>query len=116
MKLIHKSINHQCIGLPYETIESRWIISMEEEDFNGDQQMLERFSSVTIEQRNYINPDFKVKGDNIHQWFKGTRTITFGHPTKDKQKKQIIRMTNDFILANNDTLNVDWKPINFYEQ
>jgi hypothetical protein len=48
------------------------------------------------------------KSNNI--WYKGSRTNTFTVNTSDKQKKRIIEMVNEFILANDEPLIIPFNP------
>ena len=99
MKLHFKEVSHNAIGQEWENINTKWVILCDENDFNGDRKMLNRFGRIDVTQRYYPNDSISNKEEMT--WFKGIRTIHFDKTNKkDKQKMLVIQIVNDFLSKN----------------
>jgi hypothetical protein len=77
------------------------------EDFNNDAKMFNRFGRVDVEQQCPLN-----NPTDIQYWFKGIRTLMFSpNEKRDKQKVQIMKMINDFLLDEDSTIVGEWTRI-----
>lgn len=92
MIINHKSFEHSCIGTEHEYTETKWYIVCEEQDFINDPSMFFKFQYAEIRQKKF--------GDECYIYFKGCRTNTFDHKTKDKRKQRFISMFENFIIGN----------------
>jgi len=115
MRLHNKEINHSSVGLEWETINTKWIIICDENDFNGDPKMVERFKRIEVTQRDYPK-DSKYNHGEL-TWFKGSRTNHFDIDSKnDKQKIRVIEIVNEFLLNNDIIIEKNYKPVDINKQ
>jgi hypothetical protein len=77
-----------------------WIFRMEESDFENNPKMMRRFPLVHVTQRINLCDTEWLNKSKINTWFRGENTNTFNRETPDKQKKKIITMIEDYLLAN----------------
>jgi hypothetical protein len=108
MKISKREVKHIAIGFGYETIETTFAIVLPE-----DHPLYQRFASIEVSQimwPNRIMPDIGECQMITHM--KGTHTIWFNQFNKDKQKKQIFREVEEFIIASQsqDPLISNYKP------
>ena len=106
MKILDKKISRAAIGTEWECIYTEWKIVFDLQDFNGDANMYNRFRTVIISSRKY-----KDTNSREHLYFKGCNTQTFSVETKDKQKRRVIQMINDFISNNDEPLISMWENV-----
>jgi hypothetical protein len=110
MILREKSINRVAIGNEWENYNVEWKFEMEESDFIYPK-MMDRFKWVSLEMKVYTGKHSDFMG-NIHLWYKAYRTNTFGPETKDKQKKFVIQLVNNFIANNDEPLIMEFQKPN----
>jgi hypothetical protein len=101
MKIVSKSITHNCIGESYEHIEVKWWFQFDEQAFD-DPIIYEKFKYADVCQREYK--------DELLTWFKGTRTNTFHNDVKDKRKQKFIEIVNKFLIDNDKPLDSIYNP------
>ena len=102
MKLVDHKIEHRYIHDPeWNCIELYWKIGFEESDFN-DPKMLTKFYWIEVKQSHRIGTIYTHSKNKkkVLTWYKGQRSNTFNYETKDKAKRKVIRMVEDFLLAN----------------
>lgn len=90
MKIINREAKHTSIGLPYETKETKWTIVLPE-----NHALYDRFMSVEVRQIEWPNDD---RPDHGMTHMRGTHTTWFSMDNKDKQKKQIFREVEEFLI------------------
>jgi hypothetical protein len=100
MILLNRKVSHNFVNTEeFQNIEAVWEFHMEESDI-PDPDMRYRFNSVQVTQRKNL-----CVGNNrpwkLLTWFKGSNTQTFGKETKDKQKQEIIKIVEKYLLDNN---------------
>lgn len=111
MKLHNKETSHSSIGTGWESINTKWVIICDENDFDGDPKMLERFGRIEVSQRCYPSDDVNKEARKGYTWFKGSRTIHFEPETKDKKKMRVIQIVNNFLIRNDIELKPNYKPV-----
>jgi hypothetical protein len=92
MKLIAYKSSHTGIGGEYESIENVWNLMIEDTDTYSTK-IKERFKTIEITQRTYINNVNKEK----MTWYQGYRTNCFDKGTTDKEKLFIIDEVAKFL-------------------
>jgi hypothetical protein len=96
MKIVEKTFNHTCVGLPYECKKTIIGLTLDETDL-PDAAMLEKFQYVMVERREYPNDK---EDRETFVWLKGSHTKWFGYNTKDKKKMLVTKLVLDFIVDN----------------
>ena len=107
MILLNRKVEHGMIhsqGCQYT--ETRWEFGMEESDI-PNRQMLHKFSWVQVIQRKNlsVSNEKNFRSWKCLTWFKASHANTFDKTTKDKQKQEIIKIVERYILDNNTPLN-----------
>jgi hypothetical protein len=99
MILLNRKVSHELANsIDYQHMEAEWEFHMEESDI-PDPDMRYRFNWVQVIQRKNLcegNRPWKLL-----TWFKGSNTQTFGKETKDKQKQEVIKIVEKYLLDNN---------------
>jgi hypothetical protein len=108
MKLRHKETSRQAIDTDYESTNTKWVIICDEHDFDGNAKMLERFGRIEVSQRHYHNDGINRSG---YTWFKGSRTNHFEPDTKDKVKRRVVEIINEFLINNDIEMKPNYNPV-----
>lgn len=113
MKLIERHSSDQFMHDPeFGYTQCKWRVWFDENDLSP--KMRDRFMNTIVEQRVKRHGEWR-NGEKVLTWFQGTRTNIFDHDTKDKEKQQIIRMVEEFlVLQETDPLISLFKPNNQY--
>lgn len=88
MKIVGRHVKHTSIGLPYETKETKWTVVLPE-----THPFYDRFLAVEVSQIEWPNDHNKSV-----TYMRGTHTTWFTSDNKDKQKKQIFREVEEFLI------------------
>jgi len=109
MILLNRSVEHKMAhNKKYQYIEAKWEFHMDESDI-PNHSMRQRFNWIQVTQRKNLG-EHSDRDWECLTWFKGSRTNTFDKKTKDRQKQEIIKIVERFMLDNNTPLHY------FYEQ